>query len=611
MAIINSVLSTAANNIVKIGNRNDRSFPKVQKDFQEFSRFLEIEIIKLEKQRLPDKKKIKNLANISVLDSFGSAGGLLGGLLSGALDLAGFVRGMFPGKGEKIGKPSTSTKPQPKPTNRAGKLNLGGIKALGIANAIFAGLDFATGLSEGESVGKAASGAAGSFGGALAGSLLAGAIGQSLIPVPGLGFVLGMAGGAIGGFLGGYGADRAYESISGETKQKQEQQIKIQEEKQKDKTKKPKVETQSFNEVLMKFNDAVIKFENFSMNIGSLMGANTEYYEPDEYPDFPDTPPSSKDAADELYEGSVDGDTFFPLPGGDVGTRGVISDGQKFGADRKRGKGAHKGLDMTHQTGRLDASVVAYKTGKVIWSTGYGSYDSGLMIDHGNGLKTKYFHVTPLARVGDIVYGGQQIARLFPAGQNTHLHFEVHKGGVPVNPLSAGIGPGGSAKRLPAPLSVEKAKENNNTGSLKAKTEQKSSGVDLYVKPQTEPQKLQTESQKPQAEPQQISSQLLPQTQLQQPPIAQALPQNVMISPPKPERQIQTYPSYSQGQSYIIDRETIITMGSGGNSRGGPQIIPVGGGGGGSQTIVISPELGSSVLNNLMKTILLTNLSST
>jgi murein DD-endopeptidase MepM/ murein hydrolase activator NlpD len=595
MAITQSPLSIAANNIVTIGNRNQRALPKAQREFQDFSRFLEIEILKLERQQLPDKRKIKNLANINIVSSFGSAGNLLQNLLGGALDLGGFISGMFPGKGEKVGKSPNKSRPQPNPTVRGGKLRLGGIRALGIANAVFAGLDFATGLAEGESVGKAASGAVGSFGGALAGSLLAGALGQALIPVPGVGFVIGMVGGAAGGFLGGYGADRAYEAITGDTKQKQEQQLKTQEEKQKAASKKPDVSTQSFSEVLMKFNEAVIKFEDFSMNIGSLMGNNVDnpYNEPTEYPDFPDVP------SNETYDGPVDGDTFFPLPGGDVGTRGTISPGQAFGAPRDGGARQHAGLDMTHHKGALDAPVVAYKSGRVIWASPNGSYNSGVMIDHGNGMKTKYFHITPLVKQGDIVYGGQQIAKLFPAGQSTHLHFEVHKGGTPINPLNAGVGPGGSAKRLPAPLSVDKAKENSLKNSSNTDITQQSSGINLYL-----PQQSQTK-------PQTSTTPQIASTQSQQKPITQPLPKNVMLSPPKQERQIEIYPSYSQGQSYIMEKQTIISNlspGGGGSQR--PMMIPVGGGGGG-QSIVISPETGSLVLNSLMKSILLTSLSST
>ena len=215
MALLASPLSTAANNIVKISTRSQQALPKAQSEFQDFARFLDSRRLELERTPLPTKKKIQSLANIDISNNFGSVGNLLKNLLGGALDIGSFISGMFPGKGEKIGKTPDKAKAQPKPNVRGGRLRLGGLRALGIANAVFAGLDFATGLAEGEGVGKAGAGALGSFGGAVAGSLLAGAIGQSLIPVPGVGFVLGVVGGSLGGFLGGFGADRAYETVTG------------------------------------------------------------------------------------------------------------------------------------------------------------------------------------------------------------------------------------------------------------------------------------------------------------------------------------------------------------------------------------------------------------
>jgi len=37
-----------------------------------------------------------------------------------------------------------------------------------------------------------------------------------------------------------------------------------------------------FNEVLLKFDEAVMKFEDFSMNIGSFMGTSTNYVDTNE-----------------------------------------------------------------------------------------------------------------------------------------------------------------------------------------------------------------------------------------------------------------------------------------------------------------------------------------
>jgi len=166
---------------------------------------MSVEVKNIEAIKLPDDKKIKKLANINVTSTFGSAGSLLSSLASGALDVGGLVGDFFGGrkKNPKAGKPI------PKGT----KIKIPGVRGLPIISTALAGLDFAQGISEGESVGKAGAGAlgsaAGAAGGALAGTALAGVIGQALVPIPGLGFVLGAGVGALGGMAGGWLADRA------------------------------------------------------------------------------------------------------------------------------------------------------------------------------------------------------------------------------------------------------------------------------------------------------------------------------------------------------------------------------------------------------------------
>jgi len=198
---LRSPLISAFNNIVSI-NRSKSQMRSTQTSYNEFLKFMTAEVKNIEAIKLPDEKKIKKLANINVSSTFGSAGSLLSGLASGALDAAGLVGNFFGGGGDKKKKPRAG-----KPIPKGQKVRLPGIRGLPIISAALAGLDFAQGISEGESKGKAASGAlgsaAGAAGGALAGSALAGVIGQVLVTILGLGFVRGAAVGGLGSFAGG------------------------------------------------------------------------------------------------------------------------------------------------------------------------------------------------------------------------------------------------------------------------------------------------------------------------------------------------------------------------------------------------------------------------
>ena len=91
-------------------------------------------------------------------------------------------------------------------------------------------------------------------------------------------------------------------------------------------------------------------------------------------------------------------------------------------------------MDIAIPTG---TDVLAADRGRVMisgWNGGYGYF---IVIDHGNGLATAYAHNSRLlVKEGDLVTQGQVIAKSGSTGLSTgpHLHFEVRKDGVPVDP---------------------------------------------------------------------------------------------------------------------------------------------------------------------------------
>lgn len=104
------------------------------------------------------------------------------------------------------------------------------------------------------------------------------------------------------------------------------------------------------------------------------------------------------------------------------------------------GHNGHNGTDIT-TNGALGRPIVAAASGTVVevgsgWNGGYGNC---VVIDHGNGLRTRYAHCqnnSVRVRVGQKVSQGQQIASIGSTGNSTgpHLHFEVTVNGRRVNP---------------------------------------------------------------------------------------------------------------------------------------------------------------------------------
>jgi len=94
----------------------------------------------------------------------------------------------------------------------------------------------------------------------------------------------------------------------------------------------------------------------------------------------------------------------------------------------------HQAMDFSGNVGK---PIFASKGGRVVEAGWDGAYGYMVVIDHGKGYKTRYAHASALCvKRGQLVTQGQQIAKLGNTGRSTgpHLHFEVIKNGVRVNP---------------------------------------------------------------------------------------------------------------------------------------------------------------------------------
>jgi murein DD-endopeptidase MepM/ murein hydrolase activator NlpD len=81
--------------------------------------------------------------------------------------------------------------------------------------------------------------------------------------------------------------------------------------------------------------------------------------------------------------------------------------------------------------------VYATADGIVVFMGRHGGLGRMIMISHGNGLRTRYAHLSrTTVNVGDRVTRGTKIGNVGMSGSSTgpHLHYEVLKSGVPVNP---------------------------------------------------------------------------------------------------------------------------------------------------------------------------------
>lgn len=115
---------------------------------------------------------------------------------------------------------------------------------------------------------------------------------------------------------------------------------------------------------------------------------------------------------------------FHPTNGGVV----TSSFGERWGK-------FHKGMDISKELGNdvlacLDGTVKS----KFYEKDGYGNI---VILDHGNGLESRYAHLDGFnVNIGDVVKGGDKIATVGSTGRSTgpHLHFEMRIDDNPINP---------------------------------------------------------------------------------------------------------------------------------------------------------------------------------
>lgn len=94
----------------------------------------------------------------------------------------------------------------------------------------------------------------------------------------------------------------------------------------------------------------------------------------------------------------------------------------------------HSGMDIDGDKGDM---VVAPANGTVVKAGWHGGYGYLIEIDHGNGLTTRYGHLSKIGvKEGDTIQRGQLIALIGSTGRSTgpHLHYELRLDDKAINP---------------------------------------------------------------------------------------------------------------------------------------------------------------------------------
>lgn len=140
--------------------------------------------------------------------------------------------------------------------------------------------------------------------------------------------------------------------------------------------------------------------------------------------------PASLPAASRASGSAMNVPSIWPVAGPLRSGFGVR--GNPFGGSSRE---FHKGQDISAPMG---APVIATADGKVViagWLRGYGWV---VYIDHGNGISTRYGHLSRIdVAVGQSIKRGEQLGLVGSTGRSTgpHLHYEVLINGQATNPV--------------------------------------------------------------------------------------------------------------------------------------------------------------------------------
>ena len=119
-----------------------------------------------------------------------------------------------------------------------------------------------------------------------------------------------------------------------------------------------------------------------------------------------------------------------PAPGSDISSSFGVRKDPLLGTPA-----LHAGMDFRATTG---TNIRASGAGEVVSAGWNGGYGQMVEIDHGNGLHTRYAHMSRvLVKAGDTVAAGDVVGKVGTTGRSTgpHLHYEVRRDGAPLNPL--------------------------------------------------------------------------------------------------------------------------------------------------------------------------------